>query len=300
MAEDCMGLLVHHLEKIGKVPRISLFLYTRGGQTLAAWSIASLLSQFCDEFEVIIPDKAHSAGTLLSLGAKTILMTSQASLGPIDPTVNTPLNPQIPGAPPAQRFPVSVEAINGFLELAKNMGISGSTDLMAVLSTLTSHVHPLVLGQVVRTRGQIRMLASRLLQKHMSDQERIEKILSFLCSESGSHDYRVYRKEARDELGLNVEFVADGLNQLILKSFGDMADELKLAEPFAPLMFLGQQTQSAYVFRRVILESVAGGSHGYFSEGSLTRRQFQMQPGGPPQVGVDDNRTFEGWRHDSK
>ena len=81
----------------------TLFLYTRGGSTSASWSISNLIQQFCDEFEVIIPSKTHSGGTLLSLGAKTIVMTKQAKLVPIGPSVNTPLNPQVPGAPHIQK-----------------------------------------------------------------------------------------------------------------------------------------------------------------------------------------------------
>lgn len=61
------------------------------------------LPQFCSEFEVIIPHKCHSTGTLIALGANKIVMTKQATLGPIDPSVNTPLNPHVEGAPPDAR-----------------------------------------------------------------------------------------------------------------------------------------------------------------------------------------------------
>ena len=59
-------------------------MYTRGGNTLAGWSIINLIRQFCDELEIIIPSKAHSTGTLMALGANSIIMTKQATLGPID------------------------------------------------------------------------------------------------------------------------------------------------------------------------------------------------------------------------
>ena len=66
---EILDFFIEHLDKIGTVPKISLVLYTRGGQTLAGWSIANLMLQFCEEFEVIIPSKCHSAGTLITLGA---------------------------------------------------------------------------------------------------------------------------------------------------------------------------------------------------------------------------------------
>ena len=107
------------MDKIGVVEKLSLYLYTRGGDTAAAWNVINLLRMFCDEFQVIIPHKAHSAGTLISIGANSIIMTKQATLGPIDPSINTALNPHIPGAPLHITMPVSVEAVKGYLEFAK-------------------------------------------------------------------------------------------------------------------------------------------------------------------------------------
>lgn len=294
---EVLDFLVDHLDNIGTVPKISLFLYTRGGQTIAAWSIANFIRQYCDEFEVIIPSKSHSAGTLISLGANTIVMTKQATLGPIDPSVNTPLNPPIPGAPPNARVPVSVEAINGFIELAKGVGIDTSADLGAVMATLASHVHPLVLGEVFRTRSQIRMLGSRLLSKHMTDGEKIEKILSFLCSESGSHDYTIYRQEARDELGLNVEKPSDELYELIKKLYDNIASELQLTMPYNPDILLSGQPQVSYSLVRGLVESTSGGSHKFSSDGTLIRQKITA-PNGIVQEAIQDVRKFEGWKYE--
>ena len=46
---EVLDLFVQHLDTMGTVPKISLYLYTRGGHTLAAWSIANLIYQFCDD-----------------------------------------------------------------------------------------------------------------------------------------------------------------------------------------------------------------------------------------------------------
>src|SRR6185312_13971029 len=100
---EVYDFFVNLLDEIGVVKKISLVLYTRGGSTLAGWSIVNLIEQFCDEFEVIVPSKAHSTGTLISLAAKPIVMTKQATLGPIDPSINNALNPVIPGAAPGAR-----------------------------------------------------------------------------------------------------------------------------------------------------------------------------------------------------
>jgi len=296
---EVLGFFTEHLDIIEHSPKISLYLYTRGGETLAAWSIAHLIRQFCDDFEVLVPSKAHSAGTLICLGACDIIMTKQATLGPIDPSVNTPLNPAVPGAPPDARIPVSVEAINSFIELIKETGITSSEDLAAVMSSLTSYVHPLVLGEVYRTRSQIRMLGKRLLSKHMDDGAKIEKILDFLCSESGSHDYTIYRQEARDDLGLKVSRPDETLYKIMKKIHDDISDELRLTEQYHPEIMLGTTKSCDYEFKRALIESIAGGSHKFVSKGQLTKIQNMDKNKRVVEEIIKDRRAFEGWKHES-
>lgn len=290
---------VNHLDMIGVVPKISLFLYTRGGDTLAAWSIVNLINLFCSELEVIVPSKAHSAGTLICLGAKRIVMTKQATLGPIDPSITTPLNPGIPGAPPDAKYPVSVEAINGFFEMIREQGIKDSNDLATIVVKLSESVHPLVLGQVYRAKSQIQMLARRLVTKQVSEKDKIEKIISFLCSESGSHDYTIHRREALESLELNIEKPDDCLYRLIKSIYDDIASEFELTTKFDPNTFLGQDMSKQYSLRRCIVESIPGGSYHFCTEGTLRRVQGQQpSPQGPIQVvQIQDNRSYEGWRY---
>ena len=75
IAGDAIDVFINQLDKIGTVEKISLYLYTRGGFTAVAWNIVNLLRMYCDELQVIIPHKAHSAGTLISIGANSIIMT---------------------------------------------------------------------------------------------------------------------------------------------------------------------------------------------------------------------------------
>lgn len=81
-------------------------------------------------------------------------MTKQATLSPIDPSLNSPMNPIIPNDPAKQTTPVSVEAVKGYIELAKDeFGISDGNALSDVLIKLSEYVHPLVLGQVYSFAG---------------------------------------------------------------------------------------------------------------------------------------------------
>jgi membrane-bound ClpP family serine protease len=120
IAQDAIDLIIDHLDNIGVVKRIILFLYTRGGLTSVAWNIVNLLRMFCDELFVVVPHKAHSAGTIICLGADKIIMTKQATLSPIDPSIITPLNPVLSNGNNATTpVPVSVEAVKGYIDLAR-------------------------------------------------------------------------------------------------------------------------------------------------------------------------------------
>lgn len=277
--------------------KISLFLYTRGGSTLTAWTIVNLIRQFCNKLEAIVPSKARSAGTLICLGADDILMTKQATLGPIDPSVNTLLNPQVPGAAATSKVPVSVEDINAFLDFSKS-GLKHDESPGQLLTELAKQVDPIVLGNAFRARAQISMLARRLLSKQIQSQQQIDNILEFLCSESGSHDYTINRREARDELGLNIQKPDDKLYKLIKAIYDDIASELQLTIPYDPNVLLGADNQVTYNFRRALIESIQGGSDVLISEGQLSRQSVQLRPGGV-QDALRDNRQFEGWRHES-
>ena len=302
---DILEFFVDHLDKLGKPKKISLLLYTRGGNTLTAWSLTNLIRQFCDEFEVIIPSKAHSSGTLISLGANTIMMTKQATLGPIDPSLNSPLNPQDPTQPnnTFAKIPVSVESIKGFFGLAQqDLKVKSQSDLSQLLNSLSDKVHPLVLGDVYRSRTQIRMLASKLLSKQMKDKKKIEKITSFLCGDSGSHDYTIYRREAHEELGLNIEKPDDNFYKIIKETFDDIKKELELLTPFDAGVIIGASPSLNYSARRALIESIDGGTDVFLSEGTLVKhvQTINQPPPLPPiqRIAVEDQRRFEGWKHE--
>ena len=295
ISPEVVDLFVHHLDHIGVVKKLTLFLYTRGGDTLAAWSLINLLRIFTDTLEIIVPSKAHSAGTLICLGADSIMMTKQAVLGPIDPSVHTPLNPQIPGAAPNAKVPVSVESINGFIEFARQT-LGKNADLTQVFIHLANSVNPLVLGDAFRARGQIRMLASRLLARNHKNKKDIDKILSFLCSESGSHDYTINRREGRNELGLPIVNPNNDQYKIIKAIYDDIASELGFTSPYDPDVLLAGSNTVQYSLPRALIESRKGGSHVFLSEGILTRQQVQVQPPIVQQA-IQDERKFDGWRH---
>lgn len=291
---DCIDIFVDILDAIGPTKKISLLLHTNGGNTAAAWRLVNLIKTFCDQFEVIVPYKAMSAGTLISLGADQIVMTKQAALGPIDPSLHHPLGPQIPNGNQLARIPVSVEAVRGYLDAAKDdLKITDPTLLGSILMDLSNKVHPLVLGEIFRSRAQIRFLAEKLLKAHMQDSDKVKKIIDFLCADSGSHDYTINRREAKS-LGLPVETPGSDFYEHLKAIHKDYAQQMKLLEPFAPMNMAAPNQSTDYSLVRGLIESVSGGSFGFVSQGELIRTTVQTPHGNQEQL--EDRRTFEGWR----
>ena len=297
IAQDCIDPFVDLLEYIGPTKRISLILHTDGGQTLAAWRLVNLIRIFCDELEVMIPMKAQSAGTLIAIGANRVIMTKQAALGPIDPSVNHPLNPQAILSGQSKQVPVSVESVRGYLSAARDeLNIQGEEALTSVLLNLTGHIHPLVLGEIFRSQTQIRFLAKKLLPRQVDDNDKIESIIDFLCADSGSHDYTIDRREAA-ELGLKIEKPSDDLYKLLRKIHLSYEKELKLLEPYSVQSILNAAAKDqavSYTITRGLVEGTIGGCYGFVSEGTLKRIQVNLN--NVPQDAVNDERTFEGWR----
>ncbi len=299
ISPEVVDMFSEHLDSIfNKSKKISLILYSRGGQILAAWNIVNLIKMFCDTFEVIIPYVAHSSGTLISIGADNIIMTKQATLSPVDPSVNTPFNPVMNSI----QQPVSVEDVAGYFALAKKE-MAEQTNLQLAFQKLTECINPLALGNVARSREQIKMLADKLLQSHMKNEEMRKKVIAFLCSDSGSHDYTISRREAKNDLKLPIEIPSDALYKTIKSIYNDIKVEMELRSPFNPSYFVASESQPvSYQCTRALLESIDGGSHRFISSGQISGIQpmlpQQFSPMPVPFLQAMDQRTQEDWTYE--
>ena len=107
VAMDIIPIISRQLRQIGKVENIDLFLYSTGGDTMVPWRLVSMIREYCDKFSVLIPYKAHSAASMISLGADEIVMTDLSELSPIDPSTANVFNPS-DLANPQSKIPISV------------------------------------------------------------------------------------------------------------------------------------------------------------------------------------------------
>ena len=236
IAEDAVRYLYEHLvnsdfDEERKV--IDLFLYSRGEDVSVPWRIASMIREFCEDFNVLVPYKAQSAATLLSLGADNVIMGKKAELGPIDPTLVKATIGE--GALPQQDI-ISVEDVNSFLSFVKERAnINDQSALAEVVGTLVNQISPLTLGNVNRQNSHIRLVARKLLtsRKEKMDEEKINSIIETLTEKIYSHGHGIGRKEAKD-IGLPIIIPDDKTENLIWQLYLKYENFLKLTDPIYP------------------------------------------------------------------
>ena len=280
IAMDIIPIFSKQLRQIGKVPQIDLFLYSTGGDTMVPWRLVSMFREYCDKFSVLIPYKAHSAATLIALGADEVVMSDLSELSPIDPSTANIFNPQDPKNP-QKRIPISVEDVMAYFDLAKKVGIQNEKELTEIFKKFVEsnpQVHPLALGNVNRVHNLIRILAKRLLKSHknpLEDQE-INKIVDDLTEKLYSHQYYIGRKEAKQDLGIQTVVYADKqLSGLMTQLFEEYKNQMEFDKIWNPQIEIGEnQSQNKKDYKIAIVESPQFSN---FYELSLDFKRAQIQ-----------------------
>lgn len=239
MADDVLRLMFDHLEAGATAAKVGvdLFIHSNGGSGTVPWRVVSLIREYTENFAVLVPHRAFSAATLLALGADDIVMHKMGCLGPIDPSVANMFNPPNPQAP-GQPAPISVEDVTAYFKLIQEeLGITHSEELIQAVIQLTDKVHPLALGNVQRSHHQARMMARKLLKRHMkndADETEIVRIIDTLKSNLFFHGHPINRDEAVADLKLKVSKPSAEIESLMWKLYLEYEAALRLAEPFHP------------------------------------------------------------------
>lgn len=308
IAMDIVPIISKHLRAIGKTENIDLFLYSSGGDTMVPWRLVAMMREYCDKFSVLIPYKAHSAATMISLGADEIIMSDLSELSPIDPSTANVFNPQDPQNPQG-KIPISVEDVMAYFDLAKNkFGIKNDAELAKIFSKFVEanpQIHPLALGNVNRTHNLIRILAKRLLKSHKSPmrEEEIDKAVDYFTEKLYSHQYFIGRKEAKEDLGLKaVTSAGDELSKAMTDLYEEYAKEMELGVLWNPENELGQNAmQNTKGYKIAFIESAEFSN---FFELTLDYKKQQVHitqqtPQGPmqiPQEQVAFRAISQGWK----
>lgn len=218
-----------------KKKTIDLFLYSRGGNVSVPWKIATMIREFCDEFNVLIPYKAYSATTLLALGADCIIMGKKGELGPIDPTLEREEG-QI-----SKRIPV--EDVNSYISFIKEKAnINDQAALATMIKSLVDEITPLVVGNVNRQNSHIRLVARKLLtsRNEKVDEEKIDSIIETLTEKMYYHGHGIGRKEAK-EIGLPINNPKSEIEDLMWDLYIEYRNSLELDNPIFPDVALGEE-----------------------------------------------------------
>lgn len=275
IGEDAVRIIYEHLLAIGKVSKISLVLYSRGGDVSVPWRIVSMIREFCDTFEVVIPYRAQSAATLIALGADVIVMGKKAELGPVDPSLTQQDGSTFPTS-------ISIEDVKSYLSFIKRR--AGITDQMALsqnVAILTERLGPNVLGQIERTDNHIRFVARQLLvaRKEKIEEARINSIVEILTEKIYHHGHAIGRREAK-EIGLPIETPGEKLEKLIWDLYLAYERRLFLLSPlFAEELLVADSfnlEEKTVNVEQAIIESLSKRS--IFESELLFKREREILP----------------------
>ncbi|OGG11574.1 hypothetical protein A2Z00_05065 [Candidatus Gottesmanbacteria bacterium RBG_13_45_10] len=252
IALDVLDLFEKHLYRLGKLNKISLFLYSSGGSIDAPWPLVSLIREYCKEFEVILPNKALSAATLICLGADKIIMTPYSFLSPIDPQGNFVIG--------KEQKRIQVEDVTGFINFVKTkIGVTEQQALTEVTKLLSNEIAPSTLGSINRTHSLIRLLADNLLKSHRSKPEdhQIKVIIENLTEKLYSHQHLIGRKEAKMLIGFKklIDYANNNEEKSIRKIFSHYQSIMKLNGEFRPQDILGTNNEAELTVVRAVIDS---------------------------------------------
>jgi len=202
-----------HVRELPPESPLALVLISSGGEVTAAWRIANVLRNYCQELTVIVPSRCASTATLLALSAEKILFGPAGYLTAIDSSLTHSLNPRpIPSQPPTNVSVDQVSRIVKFIEkhLKKNPGSKTLPEI------LFEKIHPVVLAELERTSSLSKMTAKNLMKLRRNapseaDQNRIADLLNDAYP---SHGYPIVLREAQ-QIGLPAEPTPKVLNPLL-------------------------------------------------------------------------------------
>lgn len=288
LATEPQLLVYDQLRDIGKVEKLDLFLYTRGGDMDVVMPFVNAVREFCDKFCVLVPFRAQSAGTLICLGADEIVMGPFGELSPIDPTTGNQFSP-IDEQNPRARKGISVEDVTSYLALAKDggkFGIEEEENILEVYKQLSQTVHPLALGHVNRVHTHIRLLAHRLLtlgnHRKLND-KKVDEIVDTLTEKRYSHTYSIGRREAQEIIGDNIiKFATLAEEKLMWSLFEEYAETMSLRDRFNISDYMGNELRKDITVNGAFLESKKL-SH-TFQCTSVIRQQSVLPPNFQVQV----------------
>jgi len=230
MALDAVRCFYDHLpsERVGQ---LDLVIHSNGGDGVVPWRLMTLLHEYAEKVDVLVPHRAFSAATLAALGAHEIMMHPMGMLGPIDASINNPLGPVNAVGQPV---PVSGEDVAAYYALVRDdLGIR-EEQIVQAFQVLADKVHPLVLGNVKRGSAQSRMLGEKLIALRSRVDQEHRDLLEQLTTKLYYHGHPINRIEAK-ELGLDIADPDPACEAALWALYVEYEVAMNMTTPFDPV-----------------------------------------------------------------
>ncbi len=197
------------LYKIGsrKVNSILLILHSNGGIPDIAEKIVETIRDKAKKFYIVVPERAKSSATLLSLGSDRIYMLESAELGPIDPQMRIK-------TPSGDQWRPAKSIINGF-DIALETVSRNRDRLGPAAVILLQMIDTTTLDLANKAIGHATSIAKKLLETYMlKEPVKAKEIANRLANaeEFLSHG-RPIRWQYAKEIGLKVSLVKRGTDK---------------------------------------------------------------------------------------
>lgn len=193
--KDKLGFMLA-INELNKSVGLDLLLHTPDGDIAATESLVDYLySVFDKDIRVIIPQISMSAGTMIALSSKEILMGKHSNLGPIDP--------QLGG--------LACQAIlQEFEEAKKDIGLNPNNALL--WQTIIGKYHPTLLLSCKQAIEWSEKMVSGWLKYNMCDGDDglVNSIIKIFANHNTqkAHSRHISRKECK-EAGLKIVELED-------------------------------------------------------------------------------------------
>jgi hypothetical protein len=231
-------------------PELDLVVHCHGGSIHTAYQIVALLRLHCSTLIAVVPLRAKSAGTLLTIGADRIVMDEIAELGPLDTQIyeerpggkgefTSALNP-FKALEQLQAY--SLETLDLAMRLiVRRSGLDLDNSLRAAIEFVRATTGPLLaqleaekLGEYSRALSIGEEYGKRLLRRSGEwDEEKASTLIQRLVHGYPTHEYVIDYAEALD-LGLPVELFAPCEHAAVLSLYPHLAspdDLIELVQP---------------------------------------------------------------------
>ncbi len=184
------------INKSDRAKGLDLILHTPGGDIAATESLVDYLySMFGKNIRVIVPQISMSAGTMIALASKEIVMGNHSNLGPIDP----------------QMGGLACQAVLNEFEQAKE-DIRHNPHAAALWQVIISKYHPTFLGACKQAIEWSEKMVFEWLKNNMcaGDENKVKKIIETFADHTvqKSHGRHISKKEC-EAVGLVITNLED-------------------------------------------------------------------------------------------